>query len=119
MVENDDDDDYHHHHHQQQQQQQQWCWSQQREKELELTAKIAETFPKNYYAWTHRWWVVGSEDRGMSDVHREEKGVTLNRSWRISSREGDEIDGRGEEKEEEAALWQEQVEFAQRWAGRH
>ncbi len=26
--------------------------------ELEVTAAIAERLPKNYYAWTHRWWVV-------------------------------------------------------------
>ncbi|KAM3571950.1 hypothetical protein VYU27_006015 [Nannochloropsis oceanica] len=89
------------------QQQQQWCWSQQREKELEVTAKIAEALPKNYHAWTHRWRVVRGEDVGICDVHWEEKGLTLK------------IETSDEEKKEEAALWQQEVEFVRGWTGRH
>lgn len=62
--------------------------------ELDVTASIAERYPKNYYAWTHRWWAV-------------ETGAARRRRRRLRRRGG-------------AEPWLEaQVAFGAAWVERH
>lgn len=60
-------------------------WCRMKEKEMAMTRQIAALFPRNYYAWTQRLWVI-LQDLRLQDGNKRENDVMGNNELEEVSR---------------------------------